>query len=326
MHYYKFNIGDYRRRTSQLNLLEHGIYRHLVDEYYLDEKPLPCDINSIYWKIGARTEEEKNATQNILKNFFVLTKKGHTHKHCDDLIAEYKGKSLKNKENGAKGGRPKNKPKKTQSVVSENPSESQNNPNQEPLTTNHKPLTNSNKRKTSFALTELIELHPDIDRQVLSDFVDHRKSKKAPITKTAWNGICREVEKVLIISKGDFMNNSQKIVKAMGRVWHDSQLVRQFGNLDSLQRQADTYNKFLKNIEDSDIEKAIDEIAAEKLRRVDFMVFPDFVEFARIVKSVSKRRIDYQEQEKNKTGTREVSEQDKSFARSEIDKMLADFN
>ncbi len=122
------------------------------------------------------------------------------------------------------------------------------------------------------------------------------------------------------------MKSHEKIIKGMFIVWTEKKILNAYKNIAELEQHANTYGKFLKNIEDSDIEKAIDEIAAEKLRRVDFMVFPDFVEFARIVKSVSKRRIDYQEQEKNKTGTREVSEQDKSFARSEIDKMLADFN
>jgi len=40
LHYYTFNIGDYRRDTGHLSLLEHGIYRQLIDSYYLSEKPI----------------------------------------------------------------------------------------------------------------------------------------------------------------------------------------------------------------------------------------------------------------------------------------------
>jgi len=88
------------------------------------------------------------------------------------------------------------------------------------------------------------------------------------------------------------MKSHEKIIKGMFIVWTEKKILNAYKNIAELEQHANTYGKFLKNIEDSDIEKAIDEIAAEKLRRVDFMVFPDFVEFARIVKSVSKRRID----------------------------------
>ena len=38
MHYYKFNIADYRKDTGHLSTIEHGIYRQLIDWYYLDEQ------------------------------------------------------------------------------------------------------------------------------------------------------------------------------------------------------------------------------------------------------------------------------------------------
>jgi hypothetical protein len=37
LYYYNFNIGDYRRDTVHLSILEHGIYRQLIDTYYLNE-------------------------------------------------------------------------------------------------------------------------------------------------------------------------------------------------------------------------------------------------------------------------------------------------
>jgi hypothetical protein len=71
----------------------------------------------------------------VLKDFFIYTEKGYEHKRCNAEIANYHEKAEKNKANGNKGGRPK----KTQSVIFGNPTQTQNNPNQEPLTIN--PLT-----------------------------------------------------------------------------------------------------------------------------------------------------------------------------------------
>ena len=47
MHYYQFNISDYRADTAHLNIIEHGIYRQLIDWYYLDEKPIPKETQVV---------------------------------------------------------------------------------------------------------------------------------------------------------------------------------------------------------------------------------------------------------------------------------------
>ena len=70
MHYYPKNIGDYRRDTMHLSLLEHGVYMTLIDHYILNEEPFSDNIEDILWLVGARTEEEKNAVSLILNKFF----------------------------------------------------------------------------------------------------------------------------------------------------------------------------------------------------------------------------------------------------------------
>ncbi|MER2164727.1 MAG: DUF1376 domain-containing protein, partial [Psychrobacter alimentarius] len=35
MHYYSFNIADYKKDTAHLKPMEHYIYRSLIDLYYL---------------------------------------------------------------------------------------------------------------------------------------------------------------------------------------------------------------------------------------------------------------------------------------------------
>jgi uncharacterized protein YdaU (DUF1376 family) len=140
MHYYKFNIADYRKDTGHLSTIEHGIYRQLIDWYYLDEQPIPEETQVVIRRLRLGSDEV-NFLRNVLNDFFVLGKTGYTHKRIEVEIKDYQEQVEKNKNNGKLGGRPK----KTQVVISGLPDESQNNPNHKPLTTNHKPIE-KNKR------------------------------------------------------------------------------------------------------------------------------------------------------------------------------------
>jgi uncharacterized protein YdaU (DUF1376 family) len=180
MHYYKFNIADYRKDTGHLSTIEHGIYRQLIDWYYLDEQPIPEETQMVIRRLRLGSDEVM-FLQNVLSDFFVLGKKGYEHKRIEVEIKDYQEQVEKNKNNGKLGGRPK----KTQSVISGLPDESQNNPNHKPLTTNHKP-----KRESA----TVVACPPDVSQQIWNDWVALRKSKKAPITQTVLNGAIAEAK------------------------------------------------------------------------------------------------------------------------------------
>lgn len=187
MHYYKHSITDYRADTGHLSLLEHGVYRQLMDSYYLDEKPIETQL--VMRRLKIKSEEEKIAFENILSDFFEASECGnfYLHKRIDQEVNSYQGNADKNRENGKKGGRPRKskgsddhpkpiKPKKTQPVIDKNPSESEKNPNQEPLTINQKPNKNNKK--------EIII--PDfINRKAWLEWVDYRKKHKTAVTQAA---------------------------------------------------------------------------------------------------------------------------------------------
>jgi len=158
MHYYQFNIADYRKDTSHLSRLEHSIYRDLIDWYYLDEAPIPKETQSVTRRLRLGTQEETTALSNVLNDFFYLSELGWNHKRIDMEIADYHSKCDKNKENGKKGGRPKSsvEPKKTQSVILANPNESESNPNHKPITINHKPSNKESKKENPFLLPDWI--------------------------------------------------------------------------------------------------------------------------------------------------------------------------
>lgn len=146
MHYYQFNIADYRKDTSHLTPIEHYIYRTLIDWYYLDEKVIPKETQVVLRRLGLGLENEPSLL-NVLSDFFKLTDFGYSHSRIDDEIVKYQNQSVKNKLNGMKGGRPPKVDKstiKTQSVIFANPNETKINPNQELITINHKPnITNT---------------------------------------------------------------------------------------------------------------------------------------------------------------------------------------
>ena len=133
MHYYPKNIGDYRRDTMNLSLLEHGVYMTLIDHYTLNEEPFSLDQLDVCWLIGARSEDEKTAVCLILSKFFVQTDDGYSHKRCDEEIAKFKLNLDTARENGRKGGRPK---------PNNNPTLTQQEPNLK-LTKNQEPITNN---------------------------------------------------------------------------------------------------------------------------------------------------------------------------------------
>lgn len=132
MHYYQFNIADYRKDTAHLTPLEHYIYRSLIDWYYLDETPIPSETQVVIRRLCLGSDMV-SLLNNVLSDFFQNTEKGYIHKRIEVEIAEYHEMAQKNRNNGKLGGRPR----KTQSVISGNPKLTQINPNQELLTNNH---------------------------------------------------------------------------------------------------------------------------------------------------------------------------------------------
>ena len=208
MHYYKFNIADYRKDTVHLTPIEHYIYRSLIDWYYLDELPIPKETESVIRRLSL-DNHSLGLLQNVLHDFFKLTETGYIHKRIDVEIAEYHGMIKANTANGKKGGRPaKPAPKreKTESLKSVNRNESEINPNQEPLTINQEPLT-TNKIHTHLSML----LSAGVENQIAKDWLSIRKTKRLPLTETAFDSISKK-----ILGAGLTMNAGIKICVEQG--------------------------------------------------------------------------------------------------------------
>jgi uncharacterized protein YdaU (DUF1376 family) len=88
LHYYQFNIADYRKDTVHLSRLEHGIYRDLIDWYYLDERPIPTETQVVSRRLRLASEEDLKSLKNVLSDFFVESEDGFRHVRIDQDIAQ----------------------------------------------------------------------------------------------------------------------------------------------------------------------------------------------------------------------------------------------
>lgn len=87
MNYYERHLGDYAKNAGHLSLLEHGAYTLLLDRYYTTEAPIPGD--QVYRLTRARSNEEQQAVDAVLMEFFTQEVDGWRHSRCDAELAKY---------------------------------------------------------------------------------------------------------------------------------------------------------------------------------------------------------------------------------------------
>lgn len=99
MNYYEHHLGDYAEATAHLSILEDGVYSRLLRKYYASEKPLPADVCATQRLVGAKTKDERQAVELVLKEFFDLREDGWHQDRCDTEIGRYQAKSRSAKAN-----------------------------------------------------------------------------------------------------------------------------------------------------------------------------------------------------------------------------------
>jgi len=115
MIWYKFHLGDYITHTMHLSDAEDLAYRRLLDLYYMSERPIPLDTESVSRKIRL----DLDITESVLKEFFERTDEGYRNHRCDVEITKYQHQVATNTLLGKRGGRPK----KTESEPNQNRTE-----------------------------------------------------------------------------------------------------------------------------------------------------------------------------------------------------------
>ena len=207
MFYYQHHVGDYRRDTGHLTLLEHGIYRQLLDLYYITERPLDSSAMRL---ICVRTTDEKEAYQRVLADFFYERDGKFYHKRCDFEIVKFKDKSTKAISSA------KSRWNKNNDLQDANASPTHSEQDADGMLTN-KPtnqLTNKpiNQLKTKTVAQSACNRPEGVLESLWEDFVTLRKAKKAPLTASALKGIEREAKKA-------GMNIEEALYECCSRGW-----------------------------------------------------------------------------------------------------------
>ena len=215
MHYYQFNIADYRKDTTHLTPMEHYIYRWLIDQYYLDERPLNAGSTRLCRLMGLPRGEYESMVTSILYEFFEpvpwpedseFYDESHPnevmvwrHERIDEQIEEYQG-FIERQSAAGKASAKKRAEKKLNSGSTKS---NQRSTSVQP-TTNHKPITNKEKTKAkkNFKKPTLEEVSEycrersnGIDAQA---FIDHYEANGWKVGRNAmkdWKAAVRTWEK-----------------------------------------------------------------------------------------------------------------------------------
>ena len=129
MHYYQFNIADYRKDTTHLSRIEHSIYRDLIDWYYLDEAPIPLDLTSVCRRLRIDSTDVERALNDVLTDFFERTENGYVQKRIEQEIIEFHA-HIANASKAGKASAEARRIKAKERALNDR-------------STNHKPITNN---------------------------------------------------------------------------------------------------------------------------------------------------------------------------------------
>jgi uncharacterized protein YdaU (DUF1376 family) len=167
MNQYPHHIGDFNNATRYLSRIERSIYSDMIDMYYDTEAPLSLDSVALKRKLIARTQEEIDAVDFVLVEFFIKTESGWFNERCDVEITKYHSNQTAKAQAGKASAAKREQDKQNKlaklnscstavqqpidstqqtldSVATEgeqNPTNRQRNPtNQEPITNNQEPL------------------------------------------------------------------------------------------------------------------------------------------------------------------------------------------
>ena len=186
MHYYQFNIGDYKSHTEHLSEMEDLTYRRLLDWYYLHESPIPLDESEVGRQIRMRSHSDCIAV--VLREYFERTDDGWIHHRANKELAKAGEKSTKASQS-AKARWDKKPNKNKDLAVDANALRTQSEGN---ATHNTEHITHNTKHKKK--ATD-VACPPDVGIQEWEDWLSLRKAKKAPVTETVLKSARKEAEK-----------------------------------------------------------------------------------------------------------------------------------
>lgn len=196
MNFYPFHIGDYVSHTRHLSLMEDLAYRRLIDQYYLQEQPLPESIEKCAKLVLMRDHQDE--IRAVLEEFFELTEAGWISSRCDKEIVGMRKrqeiareKANKRWSNAAQVPQqsPGNAAASNADATASKPDAAAVLPTPLPTPT---PTPEVTKAPAALAAQDLVA--DGLTLETATEWLAHRKRVKAPMTPRAWDGIKRQAE------------------------------------------------------------------------------------------------------------------------------------
>ena len=164
----------------------------MIWAYYQTEKPFENNMEDLAF---AMRSDEKTIRL-LLRHYFKLDGEVWRHGRCDKVIAEYHSKSEKAAQS-AKTRWTKATAKQTDSesnadALTNDANAPKNDANHKPITNNHKPVNKEYKAQAPSAYADLLS---EVAPQVVDDWKQLRKTKKAAVTRTVVEQIIVEAGK-----------------------------------------------------------------------------------------------------------------------------------
>lgn len=166
--------------------------------YYTTEKPLPAELRAVYRLVIAGTDEQREAVENVLNEFFVLTDAGWINTRADTEIDAMREKQQKQREKANKRWQ---KPKAEPGTASAMPRHEQSDaaaskadadampPTPTPTPTPKEEGESPRKRVPPTPRPD------DVAEQVWADWLALRRAKRAPVSDTTVAEARREADK-----------------------------------------------------------------------------------------------------------------------------------
>lgn len=152
-YYYSWFPTIYARDTQHLTLAEDGAYRRLIDYYMTTRAPLPGENDRAMARILGVAIYEWEEVRATLKTMFKPSENPvglWVHSLCEEILAKQGDRIGRNRENGAKGGRPKKQVNQADK------------PTENPLETQHKPIGTYTKQSKAALSKNISPLPPSV--------------------------------------------------------------------------------------------------------------------------------------------------------------------
>ena len=204
--WYSFYPADYARDTSHLSMIEHGAYRALMDHYYITGKPLPASALHLHRVCRAFASDEQDALNSVLHQFFTLTDEGWKHGRIEAELAKTGDISAKRRLAATLRHKGKNENLNIDANAGANAGASalqmdthththSQSHTQEQIQKKEKEKEKKEKPQAASATRSIVSKPDDVSDQTWTDWVAHRKAKKATVTETVLKSIQTEADK-----------------------------------------------------------------------------------------------------------------------------------